>query len=196
MIKNFDTLTPTNRFLLQNMRNPRRLMKVLGVELRNVHTAHFVSLGRPYTNLISPYMVNTPEFDDYHASVHILGQGGAIYEHKITGGTVYPKNSKYLAIPISAKARKWGSPKENRGPEMFVTKRGKHWFLQERSYVKLVRKKWQKIQNKLLHYILLPSVTHKPDLRATVPASKVFIGINGTCKAWFEQFKRAKPSMK
>ena len=190
MQKSFDSLSPLNRRLLQEMKNPKRLMKVLGVTLRDIHRKHFVELGRPYSNIVSPYLVNTPEYDDFHASVHIVGTGGAIYAHKISGGIVRAKNAKNLAIPISAKAKKWGSPSEKRAPEMFVTKRGQTLFLQERSYVKQVRGKWQKVVNKLLHYVLKPFVVHKPDSRASVPQSTVFRGVQQTCKDFFLQFKK------
>jgi len=191
MIKVHDSLTPTNRYLLETMKRPARLMKVLGVELRNVYNQHLASLGRPYSNLVRPYLASNPEYDDYHASVHIVGQGGAIFAHKITGGWIYPKNSKMLAIPLTSKAKKWGSPRENRHPGLKIVRLGRNWFLQERDYVKKVRGKWKQMESEL-QYILKDKVYHRPDTRATVPESKVFVAINARIKDWFYQFKGGK----
>ena len=186
----YNSLSPANRALLENLKRPAKIMKVLGVEMRNQYNAHFSELGRPYSNLVQPYLVNTPEFDDYHASIHIVGVGGAIYCHKITGGTITPKNARYLAIPITSKARKWGSPKEGRCPEMILTKRGRNYFLQERPYVKKLRNKWQKITGEL-HYVLKKSVTHRPDPRAKIAPSRMWVALNARCKDWFDTFKKS-----
>lgn len=185
----YNSLSTANFRLLESLARPAKLMKVLGVEMRNQYNAHFTELGRPYSNLVQPYLVNTPETDDYHASIHIVGLGGAIYCHKLKGGTITPKTSKYLAIPLTSKAKKWGSPKEKRGPEMFVTKRGGNWFLQERSYVKKVRNTWKKIKDATLHYVLKKSVTHKPDTRAAIAKIRIWIAINDRANDWFNQFR-------
>ena len=191
MIIIHDDLTPTNRFLLETMKRPARLMKILGVELRNVYNQHLTNLGHPYSNLVRPYLAGNPEYDDFHASVHLTGTGGAIFAHKITGGWIYPKNSKMLAIPLTSKARKWGSPSENRHNGLKLTKRGKNWFLQERDYVKKIRGRWKRIESPL-QYILKDKVYHRPDARAVVPRSTVFTAINARIKDWFYDFKGGK----
>ena len=184
-----DSISPRNREMIMEMKRPARLMKVLSVTMRDTYSQYFTELGFPFSNLVRPYLLSTPEYSDFHASAIVTGTGGAIYSHKITGGTVRPKTAKYLAIPLTSKARKWGSPRENRHNGLELTKRNSTWFLKERDYVKKVGKKWKRIISDL-QYVLVKSVTHKPDTRAPMPPSRIYAAVNNTIVSWFRSHKK------
>lgn len=94
--------------------------------------------------------VNTTELTDTHAVVSVASRELA---HYIDGGTVRPiPPRKALAIPISERARRAGSPSVGMIPDLFMLKRpGKPPLLCTTEGKTLT-----------MHYVLVKSATHVP----------------------------------
>lgn len=114
-----DTLTPDLRQKMQALQNRRPIMAAAGkrleVELRAIYRE--IDLERPnkkgwsrkhfwnrsVANKIALTSVSPVEATVTIASPELM--------HKITGGTVFPKRGKTLAIPANSQAYRMGSPR-------------------------------------------------------------------------------------
>lgn len=141
-----------------------RMMEAAGAALHTALADFYEGKGSTFWARFSPNSAEgfristTPN----RATASIRGYTGAILSHKIHGGTVRPKDAGALAIPLTREARRAGSPRDGRTPELFIYKaKSGHAFLAEpgprggRSRRRL--KLW---------YILLKAVTHRADPQA------------------------------
>ncbi len=84
---------------------------------------------------------------------------------KIYGGTITPKRGKFLALPMTAEAKKAGSPREGGMADLFIIN-----CLKFGGGLWLARNKGKGKRAALeLQYKLVPSVTQAPDPRALPP---------------------------
>ena len=153
--------------LQDQLAHPRPLHEAAAAAVCNTVQRHFLGRnsepnkhGWPSKNFWSKegfQKTAVAEVSDAGATVGIASPAIA---HKRTGGTVTPKRGKYLAIPITAAAYLAGSPREGGMPDLFpITSRSGFSFLARRE---------GKFGSMAPQYLLLRSVTHKPDPR-TLP---------------------------
>ncbi len=145
--------------IARRLRN-NRMMEAAGTSLHNALAWFYEGKGSTFWSRFSP---NSAEGFRIHvtpnrATASIGGYTGAILAHKIHGGTVRPKCAGALAIPLSPEARRAGSPRDGRTPDLFLLKTKTKAFLAEAG------PRGGKSRSRLkLWYILLRAVTHRPD---------------------------------
>ena len=137
------------------------MMEAAGYSLHNALAQFYEGKGSTFWARFSP---NAQEGFRIHvtpnrATASIGGYTGAILAHKIHGGTVRPKYAGALTLPLSPEARRAGSPRDGRTPELFIFKaKSGHAFLAQPG------PRGGKSRSRLkLWYILLKAVTHRAD---------------------------------
>lgn len=149
----------------KHLDNPQPLNATMGQRVAVLHRKHFVaknrrgnSRGWPSSNFWLRFQDVTMTADNAGATVSIPDPQGAL-RHKRDGGTIKPKRSKFLAIPLAPEAKVAGQNSSYRDafPDAFVLQGKRNLFLARpgagqggRGSVRILA-------------ILLKSVTHKAD---------------------------------
>lgn len=112
------------RRVLEELQRPRPLMARLGNTLANDLRAHFLARdaegntkGWPRKHFWKKVVYDATRLTDVSDTGAEVTVASLEFAHKLTGGEIRPKNRKFLAIPISARAYKAGSPSLWEGPE-------------------------------------------------------------------------------
>lgn len=164
-----DQITPDLEKKIRALKNRRPLMRAAGEAARNEMRAHYMRQpgnvrGFPRQNFWKRYgsqKVAISSFDNDQATVIV---DSVEMGHRFFGGTITPKRGKALSIPLSPQAYKTGSASLWVGPKLTLIERpGKSPLLVDASRPNA----WH------LHYVLVKSVTHKPDPRAFPPEGPV-----------------------
>ncbi|HMO52317.1 MAG TPA: hypothetical protein PKE26_11825 [Kiritimatiellia bacterium] len=163
-----DTVSPDIAKKLAQLENARPLMRAVGEAMKRAMRDHYA--GQPPNRRRFPSRdfwrkegmdaVQVESFDARQATVVVdsIPMAGRFF-----GGKRTPSGAKALSIPLSPEAYKAGSAKLfPRELTLIERKGGKPPLL-----VEIKDKVWN------LHYVLLKSVTVKPDARAFPPREKV-----------------------
>jgi hypothetical protein len=168
----YDGITPELNRLARELRETRPLMAALTKTLANSHRRHWRGRGGKFWADIARACVEGPATPT-SGQIIVGHPRGAMLLHKIRGGTVYPKTAKALSIPLTAAAKKTGSASRwettrGKGPLTMVVRKNRPPLLVETALIGSKRtRKWT------IHYVLLKSVTHRPDPAALPPRATV-----------------------
>lgn len=175
----YDGLTPEVRRLANVATSTRGLMYRMGKAIETEHRAHFRmrdqqpnKLGFPKRHFWRSIQQATAlsSFTERSAVVTVADFR---LLHKITGGVLTAKRAKMLAIPVSPRAYKVGSPRIFGKPLALIPRKGKPALLVEQR-----KKAWD------IHYVLKRSVYQQPDPLALPPVAKVQAAIDAAAQAW------------
>lgn len=154
--------------LLKQATRPKGMLSVAGRRVSNELRAYFLKRNEegnkrnwPRSNFWSSVVAAATHFDgatDTEATVTIASRE---FLHKLEGGTIRAKSGRMLAIPLTAKAKEAGSPREWDKKDLFVLKSKE----ENRAY--LARKKGK--SDLELLYLLIASVHQEKDPHALPP---------------------------
>lgn len=179
IFQQYDGLTPDIRRLANVATSTRGLMYRMGKAIEGEHRAHFRlrdqqpnKRGFPKRHFWRSIQQATAlsSFTERSAVVTIADPR---LLHKITGGTLTAKRARMLAIPVSPRAYKVGSPRIFGKPLSLIVRKGKPALLVEQK-----KRQWD------IHYVLKRSVYQQPDPNALPAVPKVQAAINAAAQAW------------
>lgn len=183
-----DTATPALRQIASQVRRPRGLMAAAGKRVEKELRAHFADLDRRgnskgwprshFWNRRVRQATSMTSATETSAEVTIASPE---FVHVLRGGPVTPKRGKFLAIPMTARAKAAGSPREGGIPDLFVIGRrsGGSRFLATREGGAL-----------RVHYRLTARVVHQPTPHALPPVVKVRAAIDDEAGKYFARETR------
>lgn len=139
---------------------------------RNAHGSNFY--GRWARDAAFVWSVSD---DKSSGALEIKDRDGAL-RHKITGGTVKPRRTRYLLIPVSETAkRNSATATDAKIPGLFFARgRREKPLLATREGAKLV-----------VHYVLLKSVTHRPRPEVMPPEKAFAAAVQEACEGFAEE---------
>lgn len=174
--------TPELARIRNLVKRPAALMAVAGKRGEKHLRGHFLkknsegnAQGWPRSNFWNKRVRQATSFagsTDTTAEIRIASPELA---HKITGGKVTAKRSKFLAIPLTAKAKAAGSPREGGwgGNDLVLTPTAdKSKMLLREALASTIGNGKRRITGGEAQYILLRSVTHKADPTAMPPQAE------------------------
>ena len=195
-----DTATPMLEATARQIRRPRALMAAVGKRVEKEYRAHFLKKnsqgnekGWPRSNFWNRKVRQATVFEgatDTEATVNISSPE---LLHKITGGRVTPKRGKFLALPLTARAKAAGSPREGgwKGNSLTLrptSKRGQ-FLLVEAVATSLSRSRGRITGGRETggeaQYLLVRSVTHKPDRTALPERIDIVRAIDDQTRQFF-----------
>lgn len=97
---------------------------------------------------------------------------------KLKGGVIRAKRSRMLAIPLTARAYKAGSPREGGFKDLFFVKAGGRALLAIPGPRKTIKPQ----------YLLTPSVTQRPDPDAVPPDRDIDSRVRTAADAWLVRY--------
>jgi len=168
-----DSITPELKHIEQRLDNRRDLHVTIGQRVAVLCRRHFLKRNSegnrrnwPRSNFWLRFQDTIQTADDRQATVSIPDEQGAL-RHKIKGGTITPKRSKFLAIPLAPEAKKAGADTTFRQafPDAFVLQGKRRAFLAQPGINKGSRGSIRILA------VLVRSVTHAADPRA-LPATR------------------------
>ncbi len=186
-----DAITPELTRIAREVGRPRRVLAACGRELEQQVKKHFTmrdatpnAKGFPRKHFWANMRKHTAmtELTDTRAVVSIDSPELA---HKLEGGTIVPKRAKALSIPLSGDAYKAGSASLFPRPLTMVNRPGKPPLLVETGVIGK-SKKWH------IHYILLKSVTHRPDPDALPKPETISQAVLARGRALLDRVLRAR----
>lgn len=167
-----DTVTADLRRIAARLQNKRPLMAALGKQLEIDLRNHFRdrdaepnSRGFPSRHFWRGISRKTA-LTSVTNTTAIVTIASPELVHKIRGGTITPKRAGALSIPISPEAYKAGSASLFPRPLTHISRPGKPPLLVETGIIGKSTA-WK------LHYVLLKSVTHRPDPNALPPQDRL-----------------------
>jgi hypothetical protein len=167
-----DNISPLLRESAARLVDARPLMAELGKELVITLRAHFQELDRkpnargfPRRHFWSRTVRNATALTEVTNTSATVTVASPEFVHKVTGGTITAKRAKALAIPLTGEAYKAERASLFPRPLTMVVRKGRPPLLVETGTIGK-NSKWT------IHYVLLKSVTHRPDPNA-VPKQAV-----------------------
>ena len=174
-----DNLTPELARMRDALTHRRPLHAALAGHVARDLRAHFTKLERRgnkrgwprrhFWNREGRQNTAVTEISDAGGTVTIASVAIA---HKVMGGTIRAKRSKYLAIPVSREAYKAGSPREGRIFGLFALKG------------RLVAAKDKQGKKLITHYILKTSVFQRADPNALPPPADIEATVQRETESW------------
>lgn len=167
---------------LRRVQKPSRLMKLASGEVARIFRENFRQLDKSRSRYGHAFYiregsdVTTSEVSSDGNSAAVVVASVAM-AHKLRGGTVRPKNAKFLAIPVSgwAKSQK-RNPGSIPGLDLFVLKSGRRALARENASGGFDG----------IDYILVRSVTHRPHPEVIPQAEDVNRAVINACR-WYER---------
>lgn len=169
-----DQATPELLRIRAQVKRPRALMAAAGKRVERELRSHFLAKdsegnrrGWVRSHFWNKRVRQATSFTgatDTTAEVEIASPE---FVHKLRGGTIRPKRGRALAIPLTNRAKKAGSPREWDDDALFPLKTKRGLFLMIATLGK--GRGGIKGQRLIAAYKLLPKVTHRPDPTALPP---------------------------
>ncbi len=169
-----DSVSPDLAKKIAALKNTRPLMRAVGQALRGAMRDHYAGLppnqrGFPSRKFWKKEGVDAVHIASVDESQVTVAVDSVPMAGKFFGGKRTPKGAKALSIPISPAAYKAGSASLFPRKLTFIARKGKPPLL-----VEIKDKVWN------IHYVLLKSVTVRPDPRAFPPREKVEPAVTAT----------------
>lgn len=191
-----DQATPLLHNIATAVKRPRALMAAAGKRVEKELRSHFLKKnqegnkrGWPRSNFWTKRIRQATSFtgaDDTSATVTIASPE---FYHKLKGGRISAKRGKFLAIPLSARAKAAGSPREGgwRGNALTLTPTadGTKFVLRESLASRITRKGRGQITGGEAHYLLVKSVNQKADPTALPPDHAIQSAIDDEAQKYF-----------
>lgn len=194
-----DTDTPALRMLAARVQRPRALMAVAGKRVEKELRSHFSDKDRqgnaqgwPRSHFWNRAVRSSTAFQgatDTSAEVAIAAPE---FMQKLRGGRISAKRGKFLAKPLTARAKAAGSPREGgwRGGTLtFIRLPDGRALLVEALHTRLSFRRGRAVGGKEAggeaQYILLRSVNQKPDATALPPDKAINDAIDDEAEKFF-----------